>query len=85
MSSNVVTLYEPATYIVRVTTEDMYTFIVKANTPKDAEQQCLSRTTDAWLPEDVTSMRRLSTSVRRCNRVDVSQEINDDPSTHDPQ
>ena len=72
MSSNVVTLYEPATYIVRVTTEDMYTFIVKATTPKDAEQQCLSRTTDAWLPEDATSMRRLSTNIRRCNRVDVS-------------
>ncbi len=72
MPSNVVTLYEPATYIVRVTTEDMYTFIVKANTPKDAEQQCLSRTTDAWLPEDATSMRRLSTNIRRCNRVDTS-------------
>jgi len=78
MSSNVVTLYEPATYIVRVTTEDMYTFIVKANTPKDAEQQCLSRTTDAWLPEDATSMRRLSTNIRRCNRVDVSQPTGDE-------
>jgi hypothetical protein len=56
----------------------MYTYIVKANTPKDAEQQCLSRTTDAWLPEDVTSMRRLSTTIRRCNRVDVSDITGDE-------
>ena len=77
MPSNVVTLYEPATYIVRVTTEDMYTFIVKANTPKDAEQQCLSRTTDAWLPQDATSMRRLSTNIRRCMRVVVSHPTGD--------
>jgi hypothetical protein len=78
MPSNVVTLYEPSTYIVRVIAEDMYTYIVKANTPKDAEQQCLSRTTDAWLPEDVTSMRRLSTTIRRCNRVDVSDLTGDE-------
>lgn len=78
MSSNVVQLYDPATYIVRVITEDMYTFIVKANTPADAEQQCLSRTTDAWLPEDVTSMRRLSTTIRRCNRVDISDLTGDE-------
>ena len=86
MPSNVVSIYEPSTYVVRVITEDMYTFIVDASNPKDAEKQCLSRTTDTWLPVNATSMRRLASNVKRVSKVNVPDELkemNDDPSTHD--
>ena len=75
---NVVQLFEPGNYLVRVRTHDLYTFLINANTKDEAMKKAEDSLMVKWMPEEATSSRRIDVSSVTVNRVDVSKLTEDD-------
>lgn len=75
---NVVKLFEPGTYLVRVRTHDLYTFLIDANTKDEAIKKAEDSLMVKWMPEEATSSRRIDVDAVTVNRIDVSKLTEDD-------
>lgn len=75
---NVVKLFEPGTYLVRVRTHDLYTFLIDANTKEEAIKKAEDSLMVKWMPEEATSSRRIDVDAVTVNRVDLSKVNKED-------
>ena len=75
---NVVQLFEPGNYLVRVRTHDLYTFLINANTKDEAMKKAEDSLMEKWMPEEATSSRRIDVASVTVNRIDVSKLTEDD-------
>ena len=75
---NVVKLFEPGTYLIRVRTHDLYTFLIDANTKDEAMKKAEDSLMEKWMPEEATSSRRIDVAAVTVNRIDVSKLTEDD-------
>lgn len=74
---NVVKLFDSGTYIVRVRTHDLYTFLIDANNKDNAIKQAEDSLLVEWMPEEATSSRRMDVKAVTCNKVNKI-DINED-------
>jgi len=74
---NVVQLFQPGTYIVRVRTHDLYTFLIDANSKDNAIKKAEDSLMLEWMPEEATSSRRMDVKAVTCNQVNKI-DINED-------
>ena len=70
---NVVNLFEPGTYLVRVRTHDLYTFLIDANNKDEAVKKAEDSLMERWMPEEATSSRRIDVDAVTVNRIDRSK------------
>ena len=75
---NVVQLFEPGNYLVRVRTHDLYTFLINANSKDEAMKKAEDSLMVKWMPEEATSSRRIDVASVTVNRIDVSKLTEDD-------
>lgn len=75
---NVVNLFEPGTYLIRVRTHDLYTFLIDANTKDEAVKKAEDSLMERWMPEEATSSRRIDVNAVTVNRIDRSKLTEDD-------
>lgn len=75
--NNVIKLFDSSTYIVRVRTHDLYTFLIDANSKDQAINKAEDSLMVEWMPEEATSSRRMDVKTITCNKINKI-DINED-------